>query len=464
MKLVFLTDHYHPYEVGGAERSLRIVVDRLQSRFDIQVVVLVGEPARPVTVSSVDGVPVTYLSCLPVLDLAHFGAPAGVSRRRRLQAALRGCADSLGRATPSSLRLKLWLAACNLYSSLFCIENYEALDQDYSSLVNLAPLREILEKIGPDLIVSDNSRSILCLPACGQRSGARTLAIIRDLKFSSPRRKVIAHSASGPCDHCTPQCQCMASLPSLIRRPLTRILFLNQAFRLASLQRYDQLLTTSQFLKNSLARHIPNPLRVIPNSVGEILNEVPVRSDISERTRILFAGMLTPNKGPDILLRAMAEFVKECPNADLRIAGRPSAHSADLPALVRQLGLESRVEFLGFLNSRELSQLYASSHIVVCPTRWPEPFGRVPLEAMNHGCLVVASRSGAFPETIEDGRTGWLFQPMDENDLLAKLRLARAEWMAGGPMQQAARASLSRYSVDSVCKQYEDLFLETIGG
>lgn len=463
MKLVFLSDHYHPHEVGGAERSLRIVVERLKSRHEVQVVSLVGERSHPIRTATVGGVPVTYLSCLPVLELAHFGAPAGSSPSRRFGSALRGALHSLGKATPSSRADKLWLAYCNLYASLFCIENYESYDRDYSSLVSLAPLREVLDRSGADLIVSDNYRSILCLPACGHHSRAKTLAIVRDLKFSSPRRKVIAHSSAGPCDHCTPQCACMQSLPALIRRPLTRILFQNLAFRLLSLQQYDCLLTTSQYLKTSLARRIADPIQVIPNSVGEMLPELPRRASIAEGTRILFAGMLTPNKGPDILLRAFAEFVKECPGAELRLAGRFSAHSADLQGLVAQSGLQGRVEFLGFLTSEELSKVYASSHIVVCPTRWPEPFGRVPLEAMNHGCLVVASRSGAFRETIDDGRTGWLFHPMDENDLLAKLRLARSELLAGGPMLQAARASLSRYSADSVSQQYEELFLATVG-
>ena len=463
MKLVFITDHYHPYEVGGAERSLRIVVERLKTTFDIHVVSLVGDRSYPCKTSAVGGVPVTYLSSLPVLDLAHFGAPAGSSRARRWGAALQGAIHALGKGTPSSLGDKLRLSYCNLYSSLFCIENFESLDRDYASLVRLDPLRDLLEAARPDLIVSDNSRSILCLPACGQRSQAKTLAIVRDLKFSSPRRKVIAHSPLGPCDHCTPHCRCMASLPAPIRGPLTRILFQNQAFRLESLQRFDSILTTSQYLKASLEHRISNPIHVIPNSVGEMLPEIPERSPVAEGPRLLFAGMLTPNKGPDILLRAFAEFVKECPQADLRIAGRPSAHSADLPALVRTLGLQGRVEFLGFLTSEELSKVYASSHIVVCPTRWPEPFGRVPLEAMNHGCLVVASRSGAFRETIEDGRTGWLFHPLDESDLLAKLRLARGELLAGGAMQRTARLSLERYSAESVTRQYEELFRQTIG-
>ena len=59
---------------------------------------------------------------------------------------------------------------------------------------------------------------------------------------------------------------------------------------------------------------------------------------------------------------------------------------------------------------------------VIVPSRWPEPFGRVALEALMLGTPVIASRRGGLTEIVSDGKTGILAEPTVE-DIASALRL-----------------------------------------
>ena len=68
----------------------------------------------------------------------------------------------------------------------------------------------------------------------------------------------------------------------------------------------------------------------------------------------------------------------------------------------------------GYIADRD--RLYGDLDILVAPAI-DEPFGLTVAEAGSYGLPVVAARSGAFPELIENGRTGLLFAPGDAADL-----------------------------------------------
>ena len=93
----------------------------------------------------------------------------------------------------------------------------------------------------------------------------------------------------------------------------------------------------------------------------------------------------------------------------------PRIRSKIAHALVEDLGLGSAVVFAGFVN--KTADLYAAADVVVNPARFPEPFGRVALEALVAGRPFIGSRVGAIPDVIRDGVDGLLVEPGDPGEL-----------------------------------------------
>ncbi len=144
--------------------------------------------------------------------------------------------------------------------------------------------------------------------------------------------------------------------------------------------------------------------------------------------RFLQAGRLVEKKGLITSLRAFAAFQKRNPDAVFTIAGEgPMLDS--LRALARELGIEERVCFAGFLPQAQLREEFYRSHIFLHPSEL-SPDGNqegVPnsmLEAMASGLPVFATNHGGIPEAIDDGVSGVLVAERDH----AALAQALFDW------------------------------------
>src|SRR6185437_5576865 len=72
------------------------------------------------------------------------------------------------------------------------------------------------------------------------------------------------------------------------------------------------------------------------------------------------------------------------------------------------LARSPHVEFLGEIGDRQKQAFLGEAKAVLFPISWPEPFGLVLIEAMACGTPVIAYRSGAVPEILEEGLTGFI--------------------------------------------------------
>ncbi|GAB6280190.1 MAG: hypothetical protein STSR0007_02460 [Thermovirga sp.] len=172
------------------------------------------------------------------------------------------------------------------------------------------------------------------------------------------------------------------------------------------------------------------PVEVLPNSLDIARyrrasadgNGYPKRAGKDgNKAVILGAGRFVDWKGFDVLIRSAALVSRSRP-VELWLAGT-GPELERLEALAREE--VAPVRFWGFVE--DIRELMWASDIFVLPSRDPEPFGLVLLEAMACGLPVIATDRGGPLDMIEDGRNGWLVPPGDPDALSRTLTEALSD-------------------------------------
>ncbi|MCZ9309533.1 D-inositol-3-phosphate glycosyltransferase [Corynebacterium uberis] len=135
---------------------------------------------------------------------------------------------------------------------------------------------------------------------------------------------------------------------------------------------------------------------------------------------IAFVGRLQEFKGPQVLIRAVAQMLADAPWANLRVLICGGASGAQAAAttyrdLARELGVAHRIRFLDPRPPEELVTVYQAADVVAVPS-YNESFGLVALEAQATGTPVVAARAGGLPIAVAEGETGVLVEGHDPRD------------------------------------------------
>ncbi len=140
------------------------------------------------------------------------------------------------------------------------------------------------------------------------------------------------------------------------------------------------------------------------------------------RPLLLMPGRLSAKKGQLDVIEAMAKVRDALDETFVCvIIGDDQGnvkYRQSLEDRIEKLKLWPVMRLAGHCN--DMAAALKLADIVLAPTRAPEPFGRIPLEAGAMQALTIAADHGGFRETIIDGTTGYLFKPCDIDDLAAK--------------------------------------------
>jgi glycosyltransferase involved in cell wall biosynthesis len=200
--------------------------------------------------------------------------------------------------------------------------------------------------------------------------------------------------------------------------PLAAAVWLSER-PLASLYRGVPFEAVSKSTADDLVdRGVPREsIRVIYNGVDSA-RLTPESSERSRTPLFVYLGRLKKYKRVDVVIRAFAEL--NIPSATLEIAGTGD-YRASLERLVKSLGLEDRVKFLGFISEDEkihlLRRAWASA--LASPK---EGWGISNLEAAACGTPVIAANSPGIRESVIDGETGFLVAQNDSGAMAAAMR------------------------------------------
>src|SRR5205823_5487681 len=132
---------------------------------------------------------------------------------------------------------------------------------------------------------------------------------------------------------------------------------------------------------------------------------------------VAFAGRLSPEKGVDTLIDAVAR-VEGPVRLDVAGEGPDRARLGDLADRVGG----GRIRFLGRLDSDAIDALISESVAVVVPSRWYENQPMTVLEAFARGTPVIATSIGGTPELVRQGTDGFLVPPDDPAALARALQ------------------------------------------
>ena len=232
-----------------------------------------------------------------------------------------------------------------------------------------------------------------------------------------------------------------------------------------ALERAARIVVASPVMREvpSLVRH-GDKCRVIPYGLrldryGMSNGIVPAVNSISAvaRPTILFVGRLVGYKGVDVLLQALPGL-----DAETLIVGDGPLR-ASLEVLAHNLGIASRVRFLGEVDGDELLTRYRSCDIFVLPslTR-QETFGMVQLEAMLFGKPVISAALGTGVSWVnQHERTGLIVKPGDASELHEALKCLVDDADLRHRLGTAAQARvLSQFTADRMCSDTYTLYQE----
>ncbi len=189
----------------------------------------------------------------------------------------------------------------------------------------------------------------------------------------------------------------------------------------------DLVVTNSETLARHIAKNINNQ-KIQPlytpfdlDLLRERINErVSSPFQYKDSLKLVITGRIAPSKGQEEAAAAVGELIKRGYNAELCVIGAP-AEEKDATALgevITKYGIANKVHIVG----QKTNPLAIIKHADVgIMASQQEAFGRVTFEYMAAGLPVVGANSGATPELVKDGKTGFLYTKNNKDDLTSKL-------------------------------------------
>ena len=193
----------------------------------------------------------------------------------------------------------------------------------------------------------------------------------------------------------------------------------------APLMLADIIICNSQSTKREITSILPmsrKQILVVYNGKdwSEYQSRQSVRSscDATTPVRLTVVGRLSPRKGQDIAVQALAEIISTGADATLTLVGGVFPgyewYEQDLKETAAKLDLADRVKFVGF--QEDIRTVLAQTDIAIVPSRI-EPFGTVAAECMAAGLLTIVADVQGLAEIVENGNTGLTFSADDHSAL-----------------------------------------------
>lgn len=207
----------------------------------------------------------------------------------------------------------------------------------------------------------------------------------------------------------------------------------------------------------------PDKIKLIPNGVNIAkYSQSPLKNmSFGPGKIVFFIGRLVREKGVQVLLEAAPQIIAAEPEVQFFIAGKGPMEQ-QLKEQAKSLGIESYVNFLGYVEEEIKIALYKQAAAAVFPSLY-EPFGIVVLEAMAAGAPVVVSDTGGMGEIISNGFTGLKVYPGDADSLASNLiRVLKDAELTKNLTNNALSAVRNQYDWGKIAEKTKAVYLEIL--
>ena len=222
-----------------------------------------------------------------------------------------------------------------------------------------------------------------------------------------------------------------------------------------------RIITCSYYMRDHVSwcfRAPENKVCVVPNGVDVtkfnfIFNYWEIRNRFAHASEkiLLFVGRLVPEKGLDVLIKALPIILGNGVDAKIVVVGEGPQRD-EYQRLANDYGLGNKILFTGHIDDWTLRALYRVADIAIVPSRF-EPFGIVALEAMAAHCPLVASAVGGLNEIVDHEGTGLKAPPNNPEALaLAILRIIRDLGFKDWIVNNAYQKCLWNYNWDKIAE------------
>jgi len=347
MKIMLVNTYYYPEIIGGAEYSVKKLAEQLVKKGHRILVLCTGNEASN---EEIDGVEVHRIRVNNICRSIEIDKKNYVTKMvRRFQ--------------------DIW----NCKNERLIAREIEAFNPDIIHTNGLYDITPIIWKVSND-------------------KGIKVVHTIRDYYLRCPR-------VSFECSYSSKKC-------GLFK------FFCNYHFKrnLASSKYVDYVTAPSSrtlttmvnlgFFPNAQKSVISNAVEISEKELQNIKSNKLFYSKNDGKTRFLYLGTLTEKKGILWLLDTFIGLSDD--KIELNIAGKGELQNVIQKAVEH----DKRIRFHGFLNEEGVKELLFHNDVLICPSLWNEPFGRVVIDAYKYGLPVIASNMGALPEIVEDNVTG----------------------------------------------------------
>ncbi|MFT3719911.1 glycosyltransferase family 4 protein [Pseudorhodoferax sp.] len=294
----------------------------------------------------------------------------------------------------------------------------------------------ILDAEQPDVVQTGNLLGFsVSAWSAARRRGIPVVQMLHDYYLACPNSSMFRNgrNCATQCATCRVFCtprRTLSNIPvavtSLSRRTLERIESAGSFSRVSH-----------KFINHGANSERADPVPRVDRAPGEMLT-------------VGYLGRIEATKGIEVLLDAAAGMAPG--SVRVLLAGKgEDAYTATLKA--RYPGAD--IVFLGFTKPADL---FAQIDLLVVPSLWEEPLGRVIYEAYEYGVPSAVSRAGGMPEIVDEGVTGFVFAAGDAGALKDILVAQHRKGWEGGKFFKACRKKSQEFNMQNMFSRYEHVW------